>query len=176
MYRYETREHTLEVDGVSHKVMLYDTAGQEEYDKLRIEYLKNKQPDVIILCYAVDNMISFKNIQHKWIPELRNRTPIVLVATKIDIRRKTHISYEQGEELKKKIKAKSFVECSSKDFINIDSVFEEAVRVSIGQRNNIEDYFSRIKFQGRYKFINSWNFIFDYFFFLYFSTKAKKYF
>lgn len=153
-YRYDSREHTLEVDDVSYKIMLYDTAGQEEYDKLRIVYLKNKEPDVIILCYAVDNINSYKNIQHKWIPELQNRAPILLVATKIDIRRKNHITFEKGEELQRKIKAKSFVECSSKEFINIDSVFEEAVRVSIGQRNNIESYYSRIKFQGRFKFIS----------------------
>lgn len=70
----------MEVDEVSYKVMLYDTAGQEQYDKLRIEYLKNNKPDVIVFCYAVDNINSFKNIQNKWIPELKKRgAPIVLV-------------------------------------------------------------------------------------------------
>lgn len=114
------------------------------------------------MCYAIDNIVSYKNIQHKWIPELHNRAPILLVATKIDVRRKTHITFEKGEELQKKIKAKSFVECSSKDFINIDSVFEEAVRVSIGQRNTIiESYFSRIKIQGTNLSIPRIIFIFD---------------
>lgn len=146
--RYDTREHTIIVDEVSYKLMLYDTAGQEQYDKLRNSYLKNKKPDVIVLCYAVDNITSYRNIEQKWIPELRNRAPIVLVATKVDVRRKAHISLRKGEELKRRINAKSFVECSAKDFINVDSVFEEAVRVSIGQRHNFEDYYLRIKFQG----------------------------
>lgn len=46
--RYSKTEHTLEVDEMSINVSLYDTAGQEEYDKLRISYLKNKKPDVLV--------------------------------------------------------------------------------------------------------------------------------
>lgn len=131
--------------------MLYDTAGQEEYDKLRIEYLKNKKPDVIVLCYSIDNKNSYKNVRDKWIPELKNRAPIVLVATKSDLRkRRNHITYRKGVELKKKIKAFSFVECSSKNLMKLDNVFEEAVRASIGKRSNTSDDFaSRVKIQSK---------------------------
>lgn len=135
--------------------MLYDTAGQEEFDKLRIVYLKNKKPDVIILCYSIDNKSSYKNVVEKWVPELKNRAPIVLVATKSDLRQQKrnhkNINYGKGLELKKKIKAFSFVECSSKNFTKIDSVFEEAVRAAIGKQSNYasRNFLSRVKIQSK---------------------------
>lgn len=83
----------------------------------------------------------------------------------------------KGEKLKRKIKAHSFVECSAKDSINIDNVFEEAIRVSIGQRSNFQDYFSRIKFQGTIKiyFIYQFHelFEFDYIFLLLFISVLR---
>lgn len=153
--RYDKHEHTLEVDEENYNVTLYDTAGQEEYDNLRIVYLKNKRPDVIVLCYSIDNSNSYKNVLNKWIPELKNRAPIVLVATKSDLRKKRgnhkNLSYEKGVALQKKIKAFSFVECSSKDLKNIDNVFEEAVRASIGRRSRAasDDFFSRVKIASK---------------------------
>lgn len=138
---------------MSYDVTLYDTAGQEEYDNLRIVYLKNKKPDVIVLCYSIDNESSYKNVRNKWIPELKNRAPIVLVATKSDLREKRNhknISYKRGTALKIKIKVFSFVECSSKNLDKIDNVFEEAVRASIGRPSNASDnFFTRIKIQSK---------------------------
>lgn len=139
--------------------MLYDTAGQEEFDKLRITYLKNKKPDVIILCYSIDNKSSYQNVVDKWIPELKNRAPIVLVATKSDLRKQRNhknISYRKGLDLKKKIKAYSFVECSSKNFMKIDNVFEEAVRAAIGKKSDdSRNFLSRVRIQSKiYLFID----------------------
>lgn len=144
----------MEVDEVSYNVMLYDTAGQEEYDKLRIEYLKNKKPDVLILCYAIDSLVTYVNVRAKWIPELKNRAPIVLVGTKSDLRKrrdKTNIiSYKKGVALKNKIKAFSYVECSARDLKNIDAVFEEAVRAAIGKKSVDSDGFlQRVKIYGK---------------------------
>lgn len=77
----------------------------------------------------------------KWAPEIRLTAPfvpIVLVATKIDDREKPPstrppwkpIPTEEGERLKKKLKAVSFIECSAKEFKNINEVIYEAVRAS----------------------------------------------
>jgi Ras-related C3 botulinum toxin substrate 1 len=78
--RYDREVFELTLDGILHSIKLHDTAGQEEYDRIRkIAY---KEADAFILCYSIDNKASFENIKMKWIPELRNldrRVPIVLV-------------------------------------------------------------------------------------------------
>ena len=59
---------------------MWDTADQEEYEKLRPLAYKNS--DLIIVCYSIDNPESLANVIEKWYPELRYfcpNTPIILV-------------------------------------------------------------------------------------------------
>lgn len=79
MIRFETQEITVELDKKNHRIRLHDTAGQTEYTNLRRSLIENKHPDVYILCYSVDNRRSYDNVENKWIPEIRNTAPIILV-------------------------------------------------------------------------------------------------
>jgi len=45
---------------------LWDTAGQEGYDQLRI--LAYNSCDVVIACFSVDKVQSLSNIENVWIP------------------------------------------------------------------------------------------------------------
>ena len=77
----------LTVDNVRVNLGLWDTAGQEDYDRLRP--LSYPQTDVFILCFCVVSPSTFANVTSKWLPELRHHcpdTPIILVGTKIDLR------------------------------------------------------------------------------------------
>ncbi len=68
------------MNGVRHSIKLHDTAGQEEYDKIR--RFAYEEAHVFILCYSINNDASFENIKEKWIPELKmigRKVPIVLV-------------------------------------------------------------------------------------------------
>lgn len=58
---------------------LWDTAGQEDYDRLRP--LSYPQTDVFILCFAIISQVSLRNVVSKWIPEIRQYSdaPIILV-------------------------------------------------------------------------------------------------
>lgn len=70
----------LTLDNVTHSIKLHDTAGQEEYDRVRKLFYKDA--DCFMLCYSIDNKASFQNILQKWINELRSidrLVPIVLV-------------------------------------------------------------------------------------------------
>lgn len=45
------------------ELALWDTAGQEDYDRLRpLSYFET---DVVLICFAVDNPISFQNVRDK---------------------------------------------------------------------------------------------------------------
>eukprot|EP00301_Raphidiophrys_heterophryoidea_P002495 c11161_g2_i2.p1 GENE.c11161_g2_i2~~c11161_g2_i2.p1 ORF type:complete len:114 (-),score=25.18 c11161_g2_i2:358-699(-) len=52
---------------------LWDTAGQEDYDRLRP--LSYPQTDVFVLCYCVTSRTSLENLREKWIPEVRHHCP-----------------------------------------------------------------------------------------------------
>ena len=47
---------------------LWDTAGQEDYDRLRP--LSYPQTDVFLCCFAVVSPDSYNNVKDKWIPEV----------------------------------------------------------------------------------------------------------
>ncbi|KAG5030547.1 hypothetical protein JHK82_014155 [Glycine max] len=72
------------VDGSTVNLGLWDTAGQEDYNRLRP--LSYRGADVFILAFSLISKASYENIAKKWIPELRHYAPgvpIILVGTKL---------------------------------------------------------------------------------------------
>jgi len=75
------------VDGKQINLGLWDTAGQEDYDRLRP--LSYPMTDVFLVCFSVVSPTSYETVAAKWIPELRHHAPtapIILVGTKTDLR------------------------------------------------------------------------------------------
>lgn len=65
------------------ELALWDTAGQEDYDRLRP--LSYPDTDVILMCFSIDSPDSLENIPEKWTPEVRHfcpNVPIILVGNK----------------------------------------------------------------------------------------------
>lgn len=54
------------------ELALWDTAGQEDYDRLRP--LSYPDTNVILMCFSVDSPDSLENIPEKWTPEVCTRT------------------------------------------------------------------------------------------------------
>ncbi|ERM98635.1 hypothetical protein AMTR_s00109p00095870 [Amborella trichopoda] len=113
------------VDGSIVNLGLWDTAGQEDYSRLRP--LSYRGADVFVLAFSLLSRASYENVLKKWMPELRRfapNVPIVLVGTKLDLRDDkgyfadhhgaVSITSTQGEELRKQIGAAAYIECSSK--------------------------------------------------------------
>ncbi|XP_042011702.1 rac-like GTP-binding protein 5 [Salvia splendens] len=130
----------VSVDGQTVNLGLWDTAGQEDYNRLRP--LSYRGADVFLLAFSLISRPSFENISKKWVPELRHyapSVPIVLVGTKLDLREDKQfkkdypgastISTEQGEELRKQIGAVAYIECSAKTQQNVKGVFDAAIKV-----------------------------------------------
>eukprot|EP00619_Florenciella_sp_RCC1007_P015168 CAMPEP_0205908866 /NCGR_PEP_ID=MMETSP1325-20131115/3493_1 /ASSEMBLY_ACC=CAM_ASM_000708 /TAXON_ID=236786 /ORGANISM="Florenciella sp., Strain RCC1007" /LENGTH=206 /DNA_ID=CAMNT_0053275109 /DNA_START=54 /DNA_END=673 /DNA_ORIENTATION=+ len=76
------------IDNKLVSLSLWDTAGQEDYDKLRP--LSYPLTDCFILCFSTLNPKSLDNVKTKWLPELRRhapKTPVILCGTKTDARK-----------------------------------------------------------------------------------------
>ncbi|XP_077318095.1 rho-related GTP-binding protein RhoF [Lithobates pipiens] len=123
---------------------LYDTAGQEDYDRLRP--LSYQEVNLVLICYDVTNPTSFDNVLIKWYPEVHHfcrGVPIVLIGCKTDLRmdkerlrklkssQQEPITYYQGEATCKNIQAEEYLECSAKFQENVDNVFREATLIAL---------------------------------------------
>ncbi|KAB5524941.1 hypothetical protein DKX38_022690 [Salix brachista] len=113
------------VEGTTVNLGLWDTAGQEDYNRLRP--LSYRGADVFVLAFSLVSRASYENVLKKWVPELQHfapGVPVVLVGTKLDLREDKHyladhpglvpVTMAQGEELRKQIGAAYYIECSSK--------------------------------------------------------------
>jgi len=128
-----------EVDGQCINMILWDTAGQEDYYALRTRMYRNT--DIFLLCFSTVHMDSFDNLKHKWITELRQNAPdipFILVGTKTDLREQIEksgdtsteiINTKKGLKRSKELKAQTYVECSSKNPQSVNNVFIDAIRV-----------------------------------------------
>ncbi|CDQ73865.1 unnamed protein product [Oncorhynchus mykiss] len=116
----------ISVDGRAISLNLWDTAGQEEYDRLRT--LSYPQTNVFIICFSIGSPSSHANVRHKWHPEVSHHcpgVPVLLVGTKKDLRGDVEA---QGNALAKQIGAVKYLECSALMQDGVREVFEEAVR------------------------------------------------
>merc|ERR1711991_144797 len=137
---FDNHMSAVSVDGKPYSVDLWDTAGQEEYKRLRA--LSYPDTDVFLICYSVVNPTSYENVKQQWIPELKHHcvsAHIIVVGTKTDLRsdpsRKPDdaepFTKEDGEQLASEVGAKMYVECSSFTQDGLKNVFEQAVRVAL---------------------------------------------
>ncbi|KAJ4902244.1 hypothetical protein Rs2_16195 [Raphanus sativus] len=102
------------VNGATVNLGLWNTAGQEDYNRLRP--LSYCGADFFILAFSLISKASYENVSKKWIPELKHYAPgvpIILFGSKLDLRDDKQffidhpgavpITTAQGEELRKLI-------------------------------------------------------------------------
>ena len=132
------------VDGKPVNLGLCDTAGQEDYDRLRpVGY---PQTDVFILIFSIISPHSFDNVESKWWPEIKHHAPgvpIILVGVQSHLRNDEAtvsglakmglrmITEEEGVQRMKKIGAVNYLECSALTQEGIKTVFDEAIRAAL---------------------------------------------
>lgn len=144
---FETYVADIEVDNKQVQLALWDTAGQEDYDRLRP--LSYPDTDVILMCFSVDSPDSLENIPEKWVPEVKHfcpNVPIILVGNKKDLRNDESVKLElsrlklepvkpeEGRAMAARIGAYDYLECSAKIKEGIWEVFEAATRASLQKR------------------------------------------
>jgi len=140
---FETKVVDVVVRGETHGLALFDTAGQEDYDRLRT-LVYACDADVLLVCFSVVNPTSFENVWNKWVPEIQDHCkgkPFLLIGTQMDLRtdegkltelaakNQSPISREEGEALAMKLKAARYMECSVLTQEGLDRIFHDAVEV-----------------------------------------------
>jgi len=132
---FENYVAEIRLDGKPVQLALWDTAGQEEYERLRpLSYSKSH---VILIAYAIDTPDSLENVSVKWIEEVRSicgpTIPILLVGCKADLRPPpgapdsgSYVSRAQAERVATEIGARAYKECSALKIEGVDDVFEAA--------------------------------------------------
>ncbi|KAI9276354.1 GTP-binding protein rhoA [Sporodiniella umbellata] len=142
---FESYVADIKVDGKNVELALWDTAGQEDYDRLRP--LSYPDTHVVLMCFAIDSPDTLDNIQEKWVSEVVHfcqGLPFILVGCKKDLRndpekieelKKVHqkpVSVEEGMNVAQKIGAFKYLECSAKTGEGVQEIFELASRAALG--------------------------------------------
>ncbi|XP_057650963.1 ras-like GTP-binding protein Rho1 [Diorhabda carinulata] len=141
---FDAYSKDIEVENQQITLALWDTAGEEDYDRLRP--LSYSRTNVVLICFAIDFPDSLLNVKEKWWPEVKHflpYVPYILVGNKLDLRNDPEVvkylnsanshpvSQEEGEKMARKIKAIKYMECSAKHIFGVKQIFEEAARIAI---------------------------------------------
>lgn len=131
--------YVTKIEGPKRKIIelaLWDTAGQEEYNRLRP--LSYSEVDILMVCYAVNNRASLQNVEDLWMPEVKHfcpNTPIILVGLKSDLRGQRNVGEfvdpQKAELVAQKLGAFSHIQCSAKCRDEVDEVFNEALNTAL---------------------------------------------
>eukprot|EP01084_Bolivina_argentea_P179776 310617_1 len=84
---FDLHTETHNYNGNDYKINLCDTAGKEDYDRLRP--LAYPYTDVFLVAFSIISRDSFNNLREKWIPEIKYHAPgipFIIIATKDDLR------------------------------------------------------------------------------------------
>lgn len=146
---FENYVADIVVDGRQVELALWDTAGQEDYDRLRP--LSYPDTHVILMCFSIDSPDSLHNIAEKWTPEVKHfcpSIPIILVGNKKDLRtdettinelaktKQGPVKTEDGKAMAERIAAAAYVECSARTKEGVREVFEVATQHALKSKKS----------------------------------------
>ena len=132
----ETYETSIGVDfcsknirykGLSTKLQIWDSAGQERYKSLIPSYIRNSS--IVFLVYDVSKKQTFKNIP-EWISFIKKieDSIIVLIGNKSDLTLPRIVPKELVEDYCKKNGIEYYFEASAKTGENVHEIFKNIVK------------------------------------------------
>ncbi|GFR97615.1 GTP-binding protein rhoA [Elysia marginata] len=116
---FETELVSVNTGKENVELIMFDTAGQEDYDRLRP--FSYTDVDVVLICFSLAEQNTLTNVVENWSPEIRyfcGDVPVILVGNKKDLR-----------------DAESSLSSSSKGSLSASSSSGETAAVSEGKTN-----------------------------------------
>ncbi|KAI0214283.1 Ras-related protein Rab-23 [Lamellibrachia satsuma] len=131
-------ERQIEVNGEDVRLMLWDTAGQEEFDAITRAYYRGAQACVV--AFSTVDRDSFDAVKN-WLRKVENEVgqiPSVLVQNKIDLAAESTVTQEETEELAAKLNV-HFYKTSVKENTNVNEVFRYLAELYLSQMSSMSD-------------------------------------
>jgi len=120
-------EKHLRISSEDVRLMLWDTAGQEEFDAITKAYYRGAQACVIV--FSTTDRASFEAVK-KWKKKVEdecgggvNSIPMVLVQNKIDLMHQSVVSAEEVDRLARECRMRLY-RVSVKEDINVGGLFQ----------------------------------------------------
>jgi len=114
---------TLDIDGKSVKLQIWDTAGQEKFRTITSSYYRGAHG--IIVCYDITDGASFNHVRD-WLSEIERystgKVRKLLVGTKSDLSSKRVVEYAKSKAFADDC-GFSFIETSAKTSQNVEEAF-----------------------------------------------------
>lgn len=133
-------ERQIECEGEEVRLMLWDTAGQEEFDAITKAYYRGAQ--ACVLAFSVTDRDSFEAI-HSWKKKVEDECgaiPTILVQNKIDLMEQSVIEPEEVEMLSRALGCRLML-TSVKEDVNVNAVFRHLASRCLAQlRKEEEEY------------------------------------
>jgi len=117
-------ERQLKINEEDIRLMLWDTAGQEEFGAITRSYYRGAQ--ACVLAFSTTDRDSFEAIEEwrkKLDDEVPSDIPLVLIQNKIDLLDQAVVQQEEADDLAKKLKVR-FYRTSVKEDLNVNEVFK----------------------------------------------------
>eukprot|EP00096_Caligus_rogercresseyi_P014796 TRINITY_DN7286_c0_g1_i1.p1 TRINITY_DN7286_c0_g1~~TRINITY_DN7286_c0_g1_i1.p1 ORF type:complete len:296 (-),score=44.27 TRINITY_DN7286_c0_g1_i1:464-1351(-) len=115
-------EKQLRINGENVRLMLWDTAGQEEFDAITKSYYRGAQACLIVFSTTDKTSLSTVKKWKKKVEEECGHIPTVLVQNKIDLLHEARISSDEVDRVVKDTKLRLY-KTSVKEDLNVTTVF-----------------------------------------------------
>ena len=126
---------TIEINGKTIKIQIWDTAGQEAFQAITRTYYKGAIGALLV--YDITRRETFTHVT-KWLDDVRTNSSknvtVILIGNKKDLEDKRQVSYEEGEAFAKE-NGLMFLETSAKTAYNVVESFNLSAQCIL---NNIE--------------------------------------
>lgn len=132
-------EKQLRIGGEEVRLMLWDTAGQEEFDAITKAYYRGAQACVV--AFSTTDRASFEAVR-KWKKKVEDECgsiPMVLVQNKIDLMHEAEVSPDEVERLAKECKMRLY-RTSVKEDLNVSGVFQHLAENYVNKVKSFNDH------------------------------------
>ena len=107
------------------RLILWDIAGQEQYEKTRGAYYEGCAGALLV--YDITRYSSFENVEYKWLTDYKKHVEkegsFILIGNKNDLEDQRYVFKDDANKMAERIKAIEFIETSAKTGKNVEKAF-----------------------------------------------------
>lgn len=111
------------------RLILWDIAGQEQYEKTRGAYYEGCAGALLV--YDITRYSSFENIEYKWLTDYKKHVEkkgsYILIGNKNDLEDQRYVYKDDANKMAGRIEAIEYIETSAKTGNNVDKAFLKLV-------------------------------------------------